>query len=113
MKLFQYLYKQLEVPLDQIRYEKYNTLIAKGVFKPEKLPPTSGTAIQHALRAYLQYHDWLLLDSQTLDPTEYGWTYTTTYEPVGSHQSIAPESLLQFISCNCQVASIQGSCNTI
>ena len=31
--------------------------------KPEKLLPTSGAAMQHELRAYLQYHDWLLLES--------------------------------------------------
>ena len=61
VKLFQYLYSNIDKPLNQQRYVKYNMLMAKGVFKPEKLPPTSGAAMQHALRAYLQYRDWLLL----------------------------------------------------
>ena len=48
--------------------------MAKCVFKPEKLPPTSGAAMQHALRANFQYRDWLLLESQSLDPREFGWS---------------------------------------
>ena len=63
VKLFQYLYSNINKPLNQQRYDKYNMLMAKGVLKPEKLPPTSGAAMQHALRAYFQYRDWLLLES--------------------------------------------------
>ena len=50
--------------------------MAEGVFKPEKLPPTTGAAIQHSLRAYLQYRDWLMLESQLMNPGEYGWIFT-------------------------------------
>ena len=63
VKLFQYLYSNIDKPLNQQRYDKYTMLMAMGVFKPEKLTPTSGAAMQHALRAYLQYRDWLLLES--------------------------------------------------
>ena len=45
VKLFQYLYSNIDKPLNQQRYDKYNMLMAKGVFKPEKLPPTSGAAM--------------------------------------------------------------------
>ncbi|MCP4491100.1 MAG: hypothetical protein GY820_27860 [Gammaproteobacteria bacterium] len=67
--------------------------MAKGVFKPGKLPPTTGAAIQHALRAYLQYRDWLLLESQSADPRDYGWIFSGTFEPVGSMEPIAPSSI--------------------
>ena len=110
--LFQYIYNQVGISLNQQRFEKYNKLIANGKFKPEKLPPTPGAANQHALRAYLQYCDWLLLESQSLNPTDYGWTFTDSFEPVGFIQPIAPESILQFISCNCQVDSTEPSCST-
>ena len=62
VKLFQYLYSNIDKPLNQKRYDM---LMTKGIFKPEKLPTTSGAAMQHALRAYLQYRDWLLLESLT------------------------------------------------
>ena len=41
VRLFQYLYSNIDKPLNQQRYDKYNKLMAKGVFKPEKLPLTS------------------------------------------------------------------------
>ena len=41
--------------------------------KPEKLPPTTGAAAQHSLRAYLQTRDWLLQQSPSLGVLEYGW----------------------------------------
>ena len=37
VKLFQYLYRNIDKPLNQQRYDKYNKLMAKGVLKPEKL----------------------------------------------------------------------------
>ena len=46
---------------------------AAGIIKPETLPPTDGAATQHSLRAYLQTRDWILLQSMSLDPTNYGW----------------------------------------
>ena len=62
VKLFQYLYSNIDKPLNQKRYDM---LMTKGIFKPEKLSTTSGAAMQHALRAYFQYRDWLLLESLT------------------------------------------------
>ncbi|KAJ8405288.1 hypothetical protein AAFF_G00322790 [Aldrovandia affinis] len=44
-----------------------------GLIKPETLPPTEGAAAQHSLRAYLQSRDWMLLQSMSLDPSDYGW----------------------------------------
>ena len=71
---------------------------------------TAGAAVQHALRAYIQYRDWQLLQSQSLDPREYGSAFTGTFEPVGAAEPIAPSTILQFISCNCQLTSDENGC---
>ena len=60
VELFQYLYGCPGVPLQQQRFERYSSTVAKGNFRPEKLPPTSDAAAQHSLRTNLQYHDWSL-----------------------------------------------------
>ena len=44
-------------------------MVAKGVVRPERLPPTLGAAEQHSIRAYLQIHDWMALECTSLDPT--------------------------------------------
>ena len=60
--------------MNQLRYDKYNTLMAKGGLKPEKLTPKTGAAIQHSLRAYLQYRDWLMLEShESVNESERIW----------------------------------------
>ncbi|KAI4802447.1 hypothetical protein KUCAC02_020283, partial [Chaenocephalus aceratus] len=75
---------------------------AAGLIKPETLPPTEGAAAQHSLRAYLQTQDWILLQSMSLNPSDYGWTLGVHgYEPVPTLDPMAPEELLQFTSCNC------------
>ncbi|KAK1897252.1 Chromosome-associated kinesin KIF4 [Dissostichus eleginoides] len=75
---------------------------AAGLIKPETLPPTEGAAAQHSLRAYLQTQDWILLQSMSLNPSDYGWTLGVHgYEPVPTLDHMAPEELLQFTSCNC------------
>ena len=46
---------------------------AAVLIKRETLPSTEGAAAQHSLRAYLQTRHWLLLQSMSLDPSDYGW----------------------------------------
>ena len=79
----------------------------KGVLKPEYLPPTEGDVIQHTLRAYLQYHDWLTLESMSLDPLECGWQRTEDgdFQPIGTVCDITPQQLLKLTVCNCKIAS--------
>ena len=112
LELFQFLYGNPGTPLDQQRYEKYNTLTAKKAFKPEKLPPTRDAATQHILRAYLQFHDWMMLQSQSMDPTVYGWRRESKFEPIGMLNAIAPEALLKLIFCNCRFTDEVQSCST-
>ena len=73
-----------------------------GVIKPETLPPTQGAVAQHALHAYLQTPDWILLQSMSLNPSDYGWILGVHgYEPVLAVDPMAPAGLLKFTSCNC------------
>ena len=44
--------------------------------------------MQHALRAYFQYRDWLLLESQSLDPKEFGWVYNRSFELTSSNYNL-------------------------
>ena len=59
--------------MGEIRYNMFSRKAAAGLIKPETLPPTEGAAAQHSLRAYLQTRYWMLLQSMSVDPSEYGW----------------------------------------
>lgn len=105
--IFQYIYHEPDTTLGTIRYNMFSRKAAAGFIKPETLPPTDGAAAQHSLRAYLQTRDWMLLQSMSLDPSDYGWTVGVRgYEPVPTEDPMAPEELLRFTSCNCN-----GYCN--
>ena len=102
--IFEYIYNALHVgtTLGEIRYNMFSCKAAAGLIKPETLPPTEGTAAQHSLRAYLQTRDWMLLQSMSVDPSEYGWTIGIHgFEPVPTLDPMAPEELLRFTTCNC------------
>ena len=67
----------------EIRYNIVARKAAARLIKPEPLSPTEGAAAQHSLRAYLQTQDWMLLQSMSLNPDEYGWTVGVHgYEPL-------------------------------
>uniref|UniRef100_UPI00358FA83E uncharacterized protein n=1 Tax=Myxine glutinosa TaxID=7769 RepID=UPI00358FA83E len=100
--IFKYIYHGRDTTLGEIRYNMFSRKAAAGVIKPETLPPTEGAAARHSLRAYLQTRDWILLQSMSLNPSDYGWTIGVHgYEPVPTLDPTAPEELLQFTSCNC------------
>ena len=95
--------------LEDLRFDIFSKRAATGSIKPEKLPPTTGAAAQHSLRAYLQTRDWLMLQSPSLDARDYGWQLTEQgYAPVPSTDPIAPDYLLTFASCNCA-----GDCSSL
>ena len=106
--IFQYLYHGPNLTLGEIRYKMFSRKAVAGVIKPETLPPTEGAAVQHSLRAYLQTRDWILLQSMSPNPCDYGWTLGVHgYEPVPTLDPMAPENLLKFVSCNCH-----GDCSS-
>ena len=65
------------------------------------------TFCQPAYRAGLStsttYHNWALLNTDSLDPQSYGRLHDSgnNMEPVPSTGPIVPETILKFISCNC------------
>jgi hypothetical protein len=50
-----------------------------------------------------------MLESQSLDPIDYGLIFTGAFEPLGSTEPIVPSSILKFISCNCQRTATENS----
>ncbi|KAG0720027.1 hypothetical protein GWK47_007031 [Chionoecetes opilio] len=99
--IFQHIYHPPGTTLGPIRYNMFSRKAAAGLIKPETLPPTEGRG-WHSLRAFLQTRNWMLLQSMSLDPSDYGWTVGVHgYEPVPTLDPMAPEELLQFTSCNC------------
>ena len=95
--------------LEELRFDIFSKRATAGSIKPERLPPTTGAATQHILRAYLQTRDWLLLKTPSLDVLEYGWKLGKQgYAPVPSTDPIAPDYLLKLVSCNCT-----GDCDTL
>ena len=89
--IFQYIYHAPGTTLGAIRYSMFSRKAAAGIIKPETLPPTDGAATQHSLRAYLQTRDWILLQSMSLDPTNYGWAIGAHgFEPIYQCLSLWP-----------------------
>ena len=109
VEIFQIIYKFPSTPLSSQRVTRFNNQCKAGVLVPANYPPTVGAAKQHALRAYLQLQDWLVLKSMSRDPRQYGWLISTNgqYEPVLTLKPVAPENMLKLVSCNCG-----GDCST-
>ena len=61
--IFQFLYGDERLMLNQLRYRLYLRMAAIGKINPANLPPTTSAAAQHSLRPYLQYHNWALLNT--------------------------------------------------
>ena len=110
--IMQYFYGHQGVPLKKIRFDVYNQLVTnkKRKFKPQKLPPTKDAAIQHSLRVFLQVRDWKVLESQSLNPVEYGWERIDgLLQPIGFLGEVAPPEMMNVTSCNCK-QSASGTC---
>ena len=103
IEIFQHIYRCPGTPLSTIRLTQFNRQSKAGIIRPESLSPTDSAALQHSMRAYLQIQDWLVLQSMSLKPEEYGWTCGRFgYEPIFMTEPVAPENLLKFVSCNCK-----------
>ena len=107
--IFAYIYNALGTTLGEIRYNMFSHKAAAGPIKPETLPPTERAVGQRSLHANLQTRDWILLQSMSVDPSEYGLTIGIHgFEPVPTLDPMAPhEELLQFTTCNCH-----GDCSS-
>lgn len=112
ISLFSYIYGDITKPLRTLRLNKYETMAATKMVKPEYLPPTEGAVRQHTLRAFLQYHDWILLGSMTLSPCDYGWKIKDgKYTPILTEEEVAPPELLKLTICNCKKGCKTSRCS--
>ncbi len=98
--------------LNTARLFKLKQMIAKQsvskVMNLAVLPPTSGSAKQHSLRAYLLIQQCRGVD---LDCTQWGWEMRAdVLVPVGSENPSAPQRLLELIFCNCKMGCKIASC---
>ena len=75
------------------------------------LPPTLGAFEKHLKRTQPQIRIWAKANEPlvpVLEPTEYGWEFDGDgYMPITSDDPIAPNSIIELVSCNCS-----KGCNT-
>ena len=54
--------------LSGLRFLVYNKMVAKNILNPNRLLPTIASATEHILRVYPQYHNWVMLNAESLNP---------------------------------------------
>ena len=103
--LFQNIYGNMKEALETLRFLSYSRMAKKKKLNPSRLPPATPSATEHILRSYLQYHNWVTLNTASLNPLDYGWELSSEgqYRPIPSKAPIAPEALLNLICCSCSV----------
>ena len=69
LSLFQHIYGDKTKALETLRFLSYSRMIAKKKLNPSRLPPATSSATEHILRSYLQYHNWVTLDTASLNQT--------------------------------------------
>lgn len=94
-----------DTSVDRLRYLSYNKAIGSSQlstnFKLESLPPTSAALKQHSYRVY---HAVQQAMSHTLPATNWGWMKKEDIlMPVLTENPVAPETLLELVSCGCKV----------
>ncbi|KAG1711224.1 hypothetical protein GQR58_002605 [Nymphon striatum] len=88
--------------LDKYRHIAYKRAIGRcspsSSFQLASLPPTSAAAKKHSYRNYHTVQEWM---GNTLPPIEWGWrSHDETLVPVETDRPVAPESLLNMVSCS-------------
>ena len=77
---------------------------SKTTLKPQVLSPTESAAQYHFLRIHLQVIEWKTLMDVQLDSLNWGWRLlNASYEPIMTDTNPAPENILNFIRCNCNI----------
>jgi len=61
--LVQHIYGHMGTRASRLRFLSYNRMIANKTLNPARLPPTTSAATEYILRAYLQYHNWAMLNT--------------------------------------------------
>ena len=91
------------VLLDEYCYIAYKQAINRtplsSSFQLASLPPTTAAAKQHSFRTYHTVQEWL---GRPLNPTDWGWKLEDILIPEETEKPIAPDCLLNMISCGCK-----------
>ena len=70
----QLVYGEPTMSLGDQRYNACREQIMKGTLRPERLPQSTGNAVQHGRHMFTQLREWVLLDvNLTFGPYRYGW----------------------------------------
>ena len=97
--------------LDELRNICYKKAVTKtslsSSFQLAILPPTSAAAKQHSFRTYLTVQEWM---GRFLQPTDWGWKLEDILTPIDSDRPLAPEILLNMISCECKAVGCGVLC---
>ena len=104
MQLFKYIYGNRMISIQGHGFSKYNKMTARAGLRREGVPPSSGVVTQYILCVYLQYKDWLLLESRSITHTDFGWRLDDEgqYIPITTADEIGPPELLKLAACNCK-----------
>ena len=85
-------------------------LYSKEKVSSDRIPPTRGAFDQHVKRAFHQLRQYKTAEKEFIDirsPSECGWEkIDEEYIPATTKTPIAPDSVIQLISCKC----IKGGC---
>ena len=96
--------------LDKYRHAVYKKTIGRASLSSslqlESLPPTSAAAKQHSFRTYHTVQEWM---GNQLEPTQWGWrNVNAALEPIATDKAVAPDVLLNMISCGCKEDVCKG-----
>ena len=96
--------KNVNNDINKLRYNLYTKVIRNSKlssnFQLESLPPTSEALKQHILRVYHSVQQFM---GNYLEPTNWGWVKKNgTLYPFPTDKPIAPNKLLEMISCGCK-----------
>ena len=96
--------------LDELRYTRFLKASKRSLqsqVNMASLPPTSSASREHSLCVYFQLQLWLqtprLNAVVSISAHEWGWERKDgVLYPIGSRKPVAPDELLQMISCGCK-----------
>ena len=107
-----YLYKGKSYDnLDSLRLQRYQQKISRRTtfVKPEVLPPTSGAAIYHSMRVYLQVRATMDGKPESAATNRVGLVWQR-WTLLCSSKAAAPPNLLKIIRCNCKTGCSSRQC---
>lgn len=96
------------------RWRLFCNKLAEG----ERLPPTRGALLQASLRANYQAMVWwndIIARPEIPDPEDgHGWRRvegTCTYQPIPTLESVAPDNVMNVVSCQCSKSQCKSKCS--